>query len=239
MATAIRMSATSMTQHPSSPDPDFWERPEQVERFTKRDPDHRLIQLLQTYSQPDSTRVLDIGCAGGRNTILLAQLAFDFHALDSSAAMVARTRERVASIVGQHSAAERVRQGVMENMCQYIDGYFHLVVALGVYHEAASSDRWNQALSETHRVLRPDGLVLTATFSPRSRAHGETVVPVPGQVHLYEGFRSGLHYLLEADELDEAMKESGFVPHVDTTTVVVSTTQGQRVTVNGLFRKSQ
>jgi 2-polyprenyl-3-methyl-5-hydroxy-6-metoxy-1,4-benzoquinol methylase len=70
----------------------FWERPETVDRFASRDPDHRLQRLIGEYGRPAAIRALDLGCAGGRNTVLLAQRGFDVRALDASSAMVERTR---------------------------------------------------------------------------------------------------------------------------------------------------
>ncbi len=215
----------------------FWEEPEQVQRFAEKEPDHRLAELLRSFPEPGQTRVLDLGCAGGRNTVLLAKSGFDFYALDNSAPMIEKTRERVAAITGEGAAIDRVRFGAMEDLGEFADGFFHLIVSLGVYHQARSPDQWRQALDETHRVLAPDGLMLTASFSPASQPQGEPLRSVPGQIHMYDGFHSGPLCLVDADQLDRAMADRGLVVHTATETVEVPTDEGYRVTVNGLYRK--
>ncbi len=215
----------------------FWEKQEQVERFAGREPDRRLLGLIESYEDPARTRVLDLGCAGGRNTLVLAQRGFDVYAIDSSAAMVERTRARVATVLGWAEAEKRVRQGCMEDLGQFEAMSCHLVVALGVYQSATCGEEWDRALSETARVLAPAGLALVASFSPRSDPRGEGLRPVPGVPHVYEGFEAGRMFLLEADELDAEMAGHGLLPVVASETVEVPTESGRRVTVNGLYRK--
>jgi SAM-dependent methyltransferase len=215
----------------------FWEEQEQVERFAAREPDRRLVELLESFDEPQQTRVLDLGCAAGRNTVLLARFGFDFYALDNSVNMIEKTRERVAAISGSGAANERVRVGVMEDLSEFRDGFFHLVVSLGVYHQAGSLGQWQRALDETSRVLAPDGLLLSASFSPASRPRGAPLSPVAGQTHMYHGFHAGPLCMVDAAELDRAMVSRGLQPDVPTETVQVPTDEGYRVTVNGLHRK--
>ncbi|UCD25053.1 MAG: class I SAM-dependent methyltransferase [Gemmatimonadota bacterium] len=215
----------------------FWEEPEQVQRFAEKEPDHRLVELLESFSDPGHTRVLDLGCASGRNTVLLAQLGFDFYAVDSSVPMVERTRERVAEVSGESAAIDRVAVGWMEDLSQFEDGFFNLIVSLGIYHQARSPGQWRRALDETHRVLAADGLLLAATFSPESQPQGEPLSPVPGQDHMYEGFSSGPLCLIDQDDWDEMMAAYGLVAEIPTQTAQVPTEDGYRVTVNLLYRK--
>ncbi len=151
--------------------------------------------------------------------------------------MVARTRERVAVVLGAGEAEQRVRVGRMEDLSDFASGSFRLVVALGVYHNAASEETWEGALRETARVLAPDGLVLVANFTPGFAPHGEKLRRVAGAGHLYEGFEAGPLYLLDADELDAEMVRHGLAPVVPTETVETPTEKGRRVTANGLYRK--
>ncbi len=217
--------------------PLFWERSEQVDRFAAREPDRRLLRLIESFSVPAGVRVLDLGCAGGRNTVVLAERGFDVHAIDSSRAMVERTRSRLAVVLGSDAAKERVRLGRMESLEEFVSGSFHLVVALGVYHSATCREEWDRALSETARVLLPGGLALVASFSPRSDPQGDGLRPVTGAPHVYEGFESGRMYLLEAEDLDTEMARYGLTPAAATETVEVPTETGRRVTVNGFYRK--
>jgi SAM-dependent methyltransferase len=209
-----------------------------VERFASREPDHRLLALIEQYSDPSRVRVLDIGCAGGRNTELLGVRGFDVFAIDSSHAMVRRTRSRLASILGNEEAGRRVRHGRMEDLSRFASGDFHLVVALGVFHSAPTSEQWTSALNEAVRVLAAGGFLLVSTFSPRADLTGDGVTPVPGESHLYDGLTTERHYLVEADILDDEMTKRGLEPVEPTDTVFVPLDTGRRVTVNALYRKS-
>ena len=218
---------------------DFWSQPEQVERFAERDPDHRLRRLVdEGVVDPDAgDRVLDLGCAGGRNAVFLARREFDVHALDTSPEMVEETRSRMSGIVGGEEARRRVRRGTMQDLGRFEDGSFALVVALGVYHHARDLDDLRRSLAESARVLEPGGLLLSATFSPRSSPGEAGLEPVEGRDHLWRGFSSGPLLLLEADHLDREADRHGLVPERPTETVEAEHDGGTRVTVNALYRK--
>jgi SAM-dependent methyltransferase len=217
--------------------PDFWEDSARVEEFAGRLPDRSLLTLLEEYADPRRVRVLDLGCAGGRNATVLAERGFDLYAVDASAAMVEKTRERVAELLGPSEAQGRVRVGQMEDLSAFASGCFQLVVALGVYHNAGSQAQWDRAVAETARVLEAGGQVLVASFSPRSDPKGSGLRPIPGERHMYGGFDSGPLFLVEAEDLDAGMARHGLYPVVPSETVEVETDTGRRVTVNGLYRK--
>jgi SAM-dependent methyltransferase len=221
-----------MTEEPS-----VWEQPDRVEEFAKREADVRLISLVEAYDDPASVRILDLGCAGGRNTVALAERGFDVYALDSSSAMIEKTRERVAEVVGEKEAAARVREGRMEDLSAFEDGFFDMVVALGVHHNARDRDEWDRALSETSRVLAAAGRLLVANFSPRCNPDGSGMQPVDGETDVYIGFGSERLFLLEADGLDAEMSRHGLTPIQSTNTVKRKTDAGERVVVNALYRK--
>jgi SAM-dependent methyltransferase len=226
-------------------DTPFWEQPEQVERFAARDPDLRLQELVRRYDDPASTRVLDLGCAGGRNSAFLAEHGFDLVAVDGSRAMVAKTRARVAAIWGGDERAEeearrRVRHGRMDELSWLEDGSCDLIVALGIYHAARSEEEWSRTLGESVRVLAPGGLLLVAVFTPETDLTGEGVQRVPGEDHVYEGLPGGRRaYMVRAEVLDREMAHHGLEPAEETETVHRELETGCRVTVNGLYQKSR
>lgn len=213
----------------------FWEQPETVEMFAARDPDLRLLDLIGEYENPHEVRVLDLGCAGGRNTALLAERGFDVHAIDASNAMVERTRARVAEVLGATAAAERVRLGRMDDLSAFPADSFNLVVALGIFQSARTRTEWDRSVSETARILVPGGTLLVAHFTPRTDITGEGVHPVPGESHVYDGFSAGRMVLFEASALDAAMARHGLTPLVPSTTIEVPLDAGRRVTTNALY----
>jgi len=217
----------------------FWDSPENVERFAAREPDVRLIELVRGFPDPGRVRVLDVGCAAGRNAVALAERGFAVEALDASAAMVARTRERVAAIVGAEEAARRVRVGRMDDLSIYPDGVFDVVVALGIYHCAGSRAEWDRTLAESARVLKPGGRLLVSVFTPETDLTGGGIRAVSGEPGVYEGFDSGgRHVLVHADELDREMARFGLVPVAPTRTARPKVETGRRVSANGLYVKA-
>lgn len=213
----------------------FWEQPQTVERFANRLPDKRMMGLLT--DQPKSTRVMDLGCAGGRNTQWLAQQGFDFYAVDSSKAMLAHTRSRVQPYVGEQTA-RRVLEATMDNLEAFESGFFDLVICFGVYHAAQSIEEWHRALSETARVLKPQGQLLMTQFSPRSDPTGQGMQQV--EPHLFVGFRGERKMLLlEPHELDSWVAQHGLTPVRPTSDVTAPADEGgTRVVVNALYRKA-
>jgi SAM-dependent methyltransferase len=217
----------------------FWERPEQVERFASRAPDHRLVALLDAEPEPARLRVLDLGCAGGRNTVLLAERGAEVTAVDASAAMVAETRRRLAALLAsEDEARRRVHQGAMDDLSWAGDGSFDLVVALGVLHNAASGGEWERTLAGLARVLASGGRLLVSSFTPRTDLSGDGVHPVAGEPHVYDGLPGGRAYLLPAADLDREMARFGLLPAVPTQTVEVETDVGRRVSANALYRRA-
>lgn len=216
---------------------EFWESPEVVQRFAGRDPDHRVSALVDTLD-PETDRVLDIGCAGGRNTVFLAERGVHVEALDASAGMVEETRRRLVPILGEEEAHGRVRLGPMDDLSAYPSDAFDFVVALGIHQNAESMAEWDRSIAETARVLRSGGRLLVAHFTPELDLTGDGVRPVPGEPHVFTGLRPGVRaVLLDADELDEAMARHGFRPLVPSETVVVELEKGKRVTVNALYER--
>jgi SAM-dependent methyltransferase len=221
---------------PSDP---FWDSAEIVERFAARQPDVRLLELLREFPEPSKTRVLDIGCAGGRNAVPLARGGFDLTAIDATAAMVAKTRERLAEILGAEEAERRVRIGRMDDLSFVADGSIDLVVALGIYHCAGSLAEWDRALSETARVLKPGGRLLVSVFTPETDLDGLGTRAVPGEADIYEMFADGgRHVLVDAQRLDREMARFGMRPLEPTRTARPKTEKGRRVSANGVYAKS-
>lgn len=216
----------------------FWDSTENVERFAARQPDVRLAELLGENPDPSRTRALDLGCAGGRNAVLLAEKGIDVEALDASPAMVAKTRERLAAILGAEEAQKRVRVGRMDDLSTYADASFDLVVALGLYHCAQSRAEWERSLSETARVLKPGARLLVSVFTPETDLTGRGTRAVSGEPDVYEGFDSGgRHVLVDAAGLDRDMARFGLLPLEATRTARPKVETGRRVSANGLYRK--
>ncbi len=217
--------------------PDNWERPETVARFAARDIDHRLADLIPSYPDPSAIRVLDIGCAGGRNAEPLVRAGFDVHALDSSRAMVERSRERVAGVLGADEAERRVRRGRMDDLSDFADESIDLVIALGVFQMAESPVEWARTLDESARVLTPGGLLLVATFAPGTQPRGVALERVPGERFLHIWSDGKNTTLVSPAELDDEMARRGLEPATETVAVQAARERGTRETVNGLYRK--
>ncbi len=217
----------------------IWEQPESVAKFAGRDPDVRLLEILDGYAAAEGARVLDLGCGGGRNSQVLARRGFDLYALDASRAMVAHTRRCLRPLLGKLQTASRVNHGGMDNLGQFADAFFDLVVALGIYHCASSRAEWDSALSETARVLKGGGRLLVSIFTPETDLTGKGVRPVPSEPNLYDGLPAGRCFLVDPETLDAEMGRFGLTAEVPSRTVRVDTETGRRVVINALYAKEE
>lgn len=204
----------------------FWERAEVVERFASRPPDDRMVVLLS--GAPRATRVLDLGCAAGRNTEWLAREGFDVYACDASQAMVAYTRQRLAPYLGEAEAERRVLLCSMDHLAMFEAESFDLVVALGIYQQAQSTDEWHRAVAETARVLRADGRLLVQHFGLGSQPWPEPLRQV--EPFVFEATVPGAgkrrFVLLDEATLDAWMRQHRLVPETPTRVTTRPTEEG-------------
>ncbi|MBW3566015.1 MAG: class I SAM-dependent methyltransferase [Acidobacteria bacterium] len=209
-----------------------WNEPEQVADFAAREPDLRLVSIVDAMEDPGSVRFLDLGCAAGRNTVFLAERGCDVHATDLSRPMVEETTRRLATTVGKAEALRRVHLLPMTDLSRFTDRSFDFIIALGIYQQATSLEEWDLAIGETARVLRPGGLLLVAHFGVGTDLTGRHGHPIesPNVYEIREGHPS---VLFDAAELDARLADHGFDPLEPTETVTKPHEGGgQRVTLN-------
>jgi SAM-dependent methyltransferase len=220
----------------SAPERPFWERPETVSWFATRPPDARVVARFS--EGPRGARVLDLGCAAGRNAVWLASAGFDVWALDASSAMIAATRERLANLLGRERAMARVVHGDMADLGAFADGGFDAVIAIGVLPGAGSWFAWRRTVAEIARVLAPGGELILTHFTPETGPGGPALERVPGEPHRYRRvFDDRPSILLRRHELDAYLSAHDLVPLLDTAEVAATTMNGHRTTLNGHFRK--
>ena len=217
-----------------------WNDPDTVAFFRDRDPDARLVQLLETDAVPAGTHVLDLGCAAGRNAVHLAAHAYPGVAIDVSTAMVEATRARLEVFTA--TAPWRVLRRPMDDVGDLGDGRFGLILALGVLQNAASDDELERVLAQLARVAAPGARFLVANFGPDSRPLGTPLRHVHGTRHVWTGFNADdparRLTLPDAAGLDALASAHGFEPVTPTSTVQKPTEAGMRTTINADYRRS-
>lgn len=208
-----------------------------MQRFAAREADHRLQKLVEQFKNPPQIRVLDLGCAAGRNTVFLCELGFNVWAVDASQPMIKKTKERLSTVLANRIIEERILLGAMHDLRWAADDYFDLVLALGIYHNAQSEDEFRKALRETARVTKRNGIALVANFAPGFAPQFQELRKVENSRFLYENPTHGNMCLLTADELDREMASVGFFPKEPSATVQRTTQTDRRVTVNAIYEK--
>ena len=221
--------APATTEVLPGPDADptpFWEREATVRRFADMPADDRTMGELGGLR---GARVLDVGCAGGRNAVALAAAGLDVYALDASEAMVDETRRRLAAFVDDPT--ERVHHGPFEDLARYPDAHVDAVLAIGVLHIQPSIEAWRATARQIARILRPGGRLLLSHFTPNPAPGHAPPTPVPGMPHVYDDvMRHRRTLLLTPDEADAELAAVGLVPRVATVEHPMTSVTGHAIT---------
>jgi GrpB-like predicted nucleotidyltransferase (UPF0157 family)/SAM-dependent methyltransferase len=101
-------------------------------------------------------RVLDVGCAAGHLTALLAERGADVLGIDASEAMVAVAREKFGD-VARFEVSDVTRPLDVE------DGSIDVITASLVLHYLKD---WDATLAEFRRVLKPGGVLVFSVHHP-------------------------------------------------------------------------
>ena len=117
----------------------------------------RALEWIDELGLAEGSRVLEVGCGAGLLAADLARRAFVTDCIDSSDAMVALTRDRLARLGGMGRV--RVREGDVHSL-RFRDSSRDLVVALGVLPFLHSPV---EALREMARILKPGGCVVLSS----------------------------------------------------------------------------
>ena len=137
-----------------------------VERFSSLDTgqvstvDAALVLELMTQaalrSTPRITRVLDIGCGAGNNTLKLLQAAgqFECHLLDLSAPMLARAEARVRAVNNRRIVCF---QGDFREVP--LDGNYDVILAAAVLHHLRDDADWRATFQKIYDLTAPGGSV--------------------------------------------------------------------------------
>lgn len=216
-----------------------WEHPDTVAFFRARDPDVGLLQLVESGALRRGARVLDLGCAAGRNAAFLAERGFPGVAVDASAAMAAATRERLAPFAA--TAPWQVLQRPMHELDDLAAGSFALLLALGVLQNAPSETVFTRILAHLARLAERDARLFVQNFGPDSQPHGEPLRRVDETHHVWTGFSADdpdqRYTLPDPEALDALVARYGFTTARPTRVVWKTVKGGVRNTIIADYRK--
>ncbi|GAA3431844.1 class I SAM-dependent methyltransferase [Kutzneria kofuensis] len=120
-----------------------------------------LVNLVNTGRIPRGSRVLEVGCGVGSESVYLASAGFELSAIDISADAV----ERAKALAECYGLGDRIEWAVGDVLSLPFDteGY-DVVVDRGCFHCLRAAERPTFA-AEIGRVLRPKGLYVVRCLS--------------------------------------------------------------------------
>lgn len=110
--------------------------------------------------QEGQGRILDLGAGFGRNAVPLERHGFEVYGIDISTTAIHRCRQLVQRPQNYMVASTTA--------LPYESDYFDFVLDVGCLHCMAAKER-KEAVAEIRRVLKPEGLVYSRIFKPRSQ----------------------------------------------------------------------
>lgn len=111
-------------------------------------------QLLKgTYD--NCTKVLDVGCGGGRNLVYFLKNGFRVHAVDPNATAVEVVKQ-LSKVLAPGNPLENFKMASAESL-PFGDDYFDLVISNAVLHFAYTEAHFDKMLKSMWRVLKPGG----------------------------------------------------------------------------------
>ena len=121
----------------------------------------RTKDILGRILPPVPGRVIDVGGAAGTYSAWLAEQGYEVHLIDASARLIAKARERSATLAQPIAS---IAVGDARALPQS-DRFASAVLVMGPLYHLTSADDRIAALREAHRVLASPGIVAVAAIS--------------------------------------------------------------------------
>lgn len=164
-----------------------------AERYEKNRTVFKMSPFLQTFQDLlPKGRVLDIGCASGRDAKLLVEQGYEVVGIDLSTELLKMARENVPSV--QFLEADMLE-------LPFEDNSFDGIWSAAVVHHLKVSDM-PTAIKEMYRVLKPGGVVFIGTKS----GEGEKYI----KEEEFDGAERFFTYI-DAETLENMCSDAGFV----------------------------
>ena len=162
-----------------------WSQTYDTDENRTRDLDQRI--MLETLTGQQFHSILEIGCGTGKNTVFLALVGENVHALDFSAGMIQKAREKVKAEHVRFSMADLTQRWPCED-----EAYDLIVCNLVLEH----IEDLAFIFSEAQRVLEDGGEMLINELHPFRQYEGtkarfnkeEGVAEIPAFVHHISDF---------------------------------------------------
>ena len=141
----------------------YWNSKKIVDEFSKADEPYYWKEFFGSIKHPEDIIVLDLGCGGGRNTSMLADLGFKVEACDLHLNMTKATEMRIQGL-GRKKENVHIQQANMLKL-PFDTESMDIVLSNGIYHNSSSVDEFKQAIQESIRVLKNNGILCLNVFT--------------------------------------------------------------------------
>ncbi|WCF07924.1 class I SAM-dependent methyltransferase [Paenibacillus thiaminolyticus] len=145
-----------------------WNEIHSLEALRLKYPSEQVVRFIKgNFNEAPNSRILDVGCGSGRHIFFLVQEGYDAYGIDFSKECVDYVNERIKqygkeSIVQQASALK----------LPYDSDFFDGIIAHGVLLYLKYEDIIT-AVTELHRVLKPQGKALIVVRAVGDRRYGQ------------------------------------------------------------------
>ncbi|MCC5660864.1 class I SAM-dependent methyltransferase [Nostoc sp. XA010] len=180
---------------------DNWSTTYDADQNLTRDLDQ--IVTKETLMRKRCKSIVEIGCGTGKNTLLLSQIAQTVYAVDFSAAMIEKAKEKVNSVNVTFITADITNQWICSN--ESID-----LITCNLVLEHIKD--LSKIFSEASRVLVPGGYFFICELHPFRQYRGtqanfqrnQEVIEIPAFIHhLSDFFHAAKNFGFRLEDFNE------------------------------------
>jgi tRNA (cmo5U34)-methyltransferase len=165
-----------------------------VERFSNLDTGQRsmidadimmdLITKTAIKCNPNSKKMLDIGCGAGNNTLklLLLKNPLDCDLIDLSLPMLKKAKERI-------SAVNKGKTKIYQNDIRTIklpENHYDIIIGAAVFHHLRDDSDWEKTFAKIYKIIAPGGILLVTDVVNQEHSAIDDLMWIKVAKHLVE-----------------------------------------------------